>query len=311
MSLFAVVNPKAGGGRAAAAWPAISDLLRNAVGDFDHAFTTGPLDAKRKVSAAIARGEKLIVAVGGDGTANEAANGFLAADGTVNRSAALAVIPCGTGSDFGTSFGIDSDPEAAVAAIAAGRERLIDVGIATYLGDGGQTASRLFVNIASFGLSGTIARNVNRSVLASTLPGRVKYLAATLGALVSWQPVAIRLTADGKRLDREIMFAAVANGRYFGGGMAIAPDAVSDDGQFDIVIVGRTTKIYLARKIGLVYSGAHVTLPEVEIIRAKRLDVEIVSADSGRLVHLDLDGESPGRMPGSFSILSRALRLMI
>ncbi|MBZ0161089.1 MAG: YegS/Rv2252/BmrU family lipid kinase [Notoacmeibacter sp.] len=309
MSIAAIVNPGAGGGRAAALWPAIRDKLVRAAGEIEPIFTAGPMDGERLARAAVARGARVVVAVGGDGTANEVANGFLMADGTVTASAALAVIPCGTGSDFGTSFGIDSDADAAIAAIASGRERLIDVGRAAFVDTDGQPASRLFVNIASFGLSGTIARNVNLSARSSRMPGRVKYLVATLKALASWQPMRIRLSADGRVLEREIMFAAVANCRYFGGGMMVAPEAEPDDGLLDLVIVNRTTKLYLARKIGLVYRGAHTILPEVEIIRAKRLEVEVADSAGTGTACLELDGESPGRLPCSFSLLPRALRV--
>ncbi len=309
MSRIAIVNPRAGGGRAGALWPQLFKQLVDTAGAFEHVLTTGPLDAERQSRAAIARGAKLIVAVGGDGTTNEVLNGFAMADGTVARAAALGVIPCGTGSDFGTSFGIDSDPGAAIAAIASGRERLIDIGRADFTGDDGQPESRLFANIASLGLSGTIARNVNMSAASARLPGSLRYLTATLKALASWQPLRVRLTADGTEFEREIMFAAVANGRYFGGGMMVAPDAQPDDGLFDIVIVGRTTKLYLARKIGLVYRGAHTALPEVEIIRAARLSAEPVAAGGERPVFFDMDGETPGKLGCTFTMLPGALRL--
>lgn len=311
MSIVAIVNPGAGGGRAQALWPAIREKLERAAGAIEPVFTAGPMDGERLARAAIAQGARTVVAVGGDGTANEVANGFLSPDGTVTTSAAMAVIPCGTGSDFGTSFGIDSDPDAAITAIASGRERLIDVGRAEFTDMDGKRVSRLFVNIASFGLSGTIARNLNLSARSARLPGRLKYLVATLKALAPWQPVRIRIVADGTVMEREIMFAAIANCRYFGGGMMVAPEAEPDDGLLDLVIVNRTTKLYLARKIGLVYRGAHTALPEVEIIRARSVEAEVADGAASGAAFVELDGESPGRLPCGFSLLPRALRLAI
>ena len=309
MRTLVIINPTAGSGKAAARWPSIAAQLTSATGRFDHVFTETPNHATMLASRAAREGMERIIAVGGDGTANEVTNGILACRDTGAALPRLGVIPCGTGSDFCRSLGLKPDPAAAVARIASGATRLIDVGIAQYTRISGVVASRHFINIATFGLSGQISCNLNNRAKVSALPGPVRYLTETLRALASYRPPRMRITIDGKAIERGVYFAAVANAKYFGGGMHIAPAALLDDGLFDIVILDAISKWQLVRKIGKVYRGAHLNEPEITVLRGSHVIAETVIGEDAAMGLLDLDGEHSGMLRAEFRVLPKALRL--
>jgi diacylglycerol kinase family enzyme len=118
----------------------------------------------------------------------------------------------------------------------------------------------------------------------------------------------VRITIDdGEPVEAKMALVAVANGKFFGGGMMIAPDAALDDGQFDIVILRAASKLKLILDIRLLYGGRHRDHPSITILRGRKVVVEPIGGEDGALV--DIDGESPGRIPATFEILPGALRL--
>ncbi len=299
----------AGNGRAAARWPSISSQASAAFGSFTHAFTEQPGHATDLARKAVEEGVDRVIAVGGDGTANEVINGLLSLTAGSSAATSFGVIPCGTGSDFCRSLGLKPDPAAAIARIASGRERLIDVGHSTFTDKSGHTSQRLFINIATFGLSGIISANINDRSRAAFLPGPMRYLAGTLSALAGYRPPRMRITMDGTMVERDVHLAAVANACFFGGGMKIAPEASLDDGLFDVVILDAIPRLRLARKIAKVYGGRHLGEPEITFLRARHVIAENVDPGHAAMGLLDLDGENPGMLRAEFSILPKALRL--
>jgi diacylglycerol kinase (ATP) len=307
MTTFVVVNPKAGGGRAQQAWPEISDRLRAAIGAYTHTLTGGVGDASQLVRDAIAKGARRVIAVGGDGTVNEVVNGFIEA-GSPAGDPELAVLPVGSGVDFARGMDMASGIEAGIARLTGGQLRIIDLGRATYVSDRGRLESRTFANIASFGISGLIVRQVNAARTLPMLPAGVAYYGATLRALALFRFQRVRLTVDTRKpIEVDIAAVAVANGRYFGGGMMIAPDAQNDDGLFDIVILRGTSKAVLLRDLRLVYGGRHRAHPAITILRARRLVAEPAGGLGSTPVLLEMDGEAPGQLRSTFDVLPRAL----
>jgi len=305
---FVIVNPQAGGGRAGRRWPDLANRLRHAIGDFDHALTSGSGDATRLARQAIDSGADLVVAVGGDGTISEAVQGFADDKNQPRQGCAFAAIGAGTGADFVRSLQPGEPGLDAVAAMASGRQRRIDLGRVTYRGAEGQTESRLFINIASLGLSGTVNRAVNTRHVG-WLPGRLAYYGATLGALRRHQPATVRLTIDDEpALSLDVHMVAIANGQYFGGGMRVAPQARLDSGEFEIIILRGGSKWTLVRDLGQVYRGAHMDHPMIIARRGRRIMAEAVDQE-GTKVPVDIDGESPGDLAAGFEVLPGALVL--
>jgi YegS/Rv2252/BmrU family lipid kinase len=303
---FVVVNRQAGGGRAGRCCPELSRLLLDALGPVESATTEARGHATVLVRDAVDRGAKLVIAVGGDGTLNEAVNGLLRDDGTIEPGIRLAAIAAGTGSDFSRTVAPGRDLRGAVEAIAGGKARKIDLGRVRFDARGGRR-TRLFVNVASFGLSGAIDGIVEQR-RATILPGKAVFFLAALQAIAAYRFHRVRLTFDdAEQLETEIGLVAVANGRFFGGGMKIAPDAEPDDGLLDVVVLKRTSKPTLLRDLPLVYRGAHRNHPAVTIRRVRRLRAEPLDRADDAGVLLDLDGETPGLLPAEFDILPSAL----
>lgn len=308
---WVVVNPRARGGRAAALAPAIVERLRQCLGAIEVRQTQRRGHATEIARAGIAEGVATIVAIGGDGTASETASAYLGADGEVVPGPRFAFVPIGTGGDWLRSFGQDGSAEVALAQIAAGARRRIDLGRIRFVADDGAQAVRAFTNIASLGLSGPVDRAVNRFKAGRFLNGRMVFKLATLAALARYRFQRVRVTVDGAApVEATIALVAVANGGWFGGGMWIAPHARLDDAQLDIVLVRGENKPQLARDLKLVYTGDHLQMPATSAWKGRRVRVDPLDEAATGPVLLDIDGESPGRLPATFDIVPGAVEVL-
>ena len=246
----------------------------------------------------MAGGATLVVAVGGDGTVNEVANGL------AGTEAELAILPRGTGTDFVRTFGIPRDFEAAVQVAGAGNVRTIDLGRATYRTWAGGEGESYFANVASAGMSGAIAKRTNET--SKVLGGKLSYLWATFAVFSRWQADEVRVSVDGEIRDGRMHDVVVANGRYFGGGIMICPEAEPDDGRFDVLLIGDLTKRDLVLTMHKTYKGRHLPHPKAELLRGA-----VVGVDAPQALPVELDGEQPGTTPVRFEVVPRALRLRV
>ena len=244
-------------------------------------------------------GASLLVAVGGDGTVNEIVQGLAGRD-----EVELAVIPRGTGWDFVRTYGIPRRFEDAVAVALQGAVRTIDLGRARYRSWDGSDAESYFANIASAGMSGAIARRANET--SKALGGKASYLWATLAVFVRWRNDEVRVSVDGERRSARMYDVVVANGRYFGGGMMICPEAEPDDGLLDVLMIGDLTKRDLLLTLPKTYRGRHLPHPKAELLRGAFVEIE-----TDEPLPVELDGEQPGTTPMRLEIVPRALRLRV
>lgn len=300
-----VVNEHAGGGAMADIFRRTEHHLIDLLGAIEVAFTDGEGHAIGIVRDGLRQGFGRVIVGGGDGTLNECVNGFFDEDGApIAPDAELALLSGGTGGDFRKTLGIRST-EDAMAALAGGRVIPVDVGKVSFTGKQGPT-HRHFLNIASFGLSGLVDQNIGAW---RRMGGAVAYFGATLKSMWGWKNPKVQLTLDGETMaPRPIITVAVGNGRYFGGGMKICPDARLDSGVFEITVLGDLSRLELIMLSRSIYDGAHVYNPKVTVRRAK---VVVATPEPGRDVHLDIDGEPLGTLPARFELLPRALRLVV
>ena len=301
---FMIVNPHSSGGKTGELWPEIKETAYQTIGDFEFALTTGVGHATELARSALKQGYEMIVSVGGDGTNNEVVNGFFENGELINPEAVFGVVCSGTGSDFIKTAGIPRDFKKSVPMLAGRNYRLIDIGWMEHLDHSGKKVERYFINIASFGVGGAVDDLVNRS--KKLFGGKSAFLWASFRAGLFYQNQPVELELDGKKLERKIFNLAVANGRYFGAGMMVAPMAELDDGIFEVVILGDLAIPERMKLSRLIYKGEHLNLSKVEHFRAKE-----VSATSPETVLLDIDGEAPGSLPARFKILPKILRLKI
>ena len=305
-----VVNPRAGAGRAERHLPRVLRALTKSGVRVEVLRTARVGDATKLVREALLRGTAGVAVIGGDGTLNEATNGFFENEKAIRPEAWLAPLSCGTGGDFRKSIGSvnvarnGDGVEELVARMLASTPRLIDVGALRFTTHEGRDASRIFLNITSFGIGGLVDQLVN--VTPKWIGGGPAFLLGTLRALARYKPARIRMRIDeGPFVESVITNVAVANGRYFGGGMHIAPHAKLDDGQFDVITV-RATPLHEAMRLApKLYRGAHLSARSVDSGRGRRVVAEPVDARTHVL--LDVDGEAPGRLPATFEVLPQAL----
>ncbi len=303
-----IANPRSGGGATERRWGEFAAVLGDTLGTFEHRFTRDVGDGTRLAREALAEGFELVVAMGGDGTVSEVASGFFDGERPTHPEAVLGILPGGTGGDFLRTLGIPRTFAEAARGLRGTATRRIDVGLLEYTLEGGKTASRHFTNIASFGLGGVVDRIVNSS--KKPFGGKLAYLAATLQGGLQYKNQRVKVVLDdGEPQYKTIQSVAVANGRYFGGGMHIAPGASVDDGRFDVITLGDMTPLDFVKRGYKVYLGTHIGSPKIECQRAKI--VRAWPIDPKEAVLLDVDGEAPGQLPATFRILPGALRVKV
>lgn len=301
-----IVNPNSQGGRLGKQWPELADSITRAF-PFDEAITKGPGDAIELTRAALRGGAERIVAIGGDGTVNEVVNGFFDDGKPIAPDASFALIPFGTGGDFRRTVNLPVEFRDAVEVVAKHATKRIDVGRLEYTKPDGTRATRMFANITSFGVSGVVDRLVNES---GKKLGRLSFMYATAKATWSYKNKRVQLVFDERdRVEATINTVAVANGKYFGGKMMVAPDAELDDGAFDVVVMGDLTFGDLLKSGRRLYKGTHVSMDKVSQRRAKIVDAEPI--DPGDIVELDVDGENLGNLPARFTLVPNALKLVV
>jgi YegS/Rv2252/BmrU family lipid kinase len=299
---FVIVNPVAAAGAARRRWPGLARGLARVLPGFETAFSEGPGHAVELARRAQASGHELVVAVGGDGTLGEVASGLLEDGRASPARAALGLVPLGTGCDFARTLGLRSS-EQALERLGRGRAGRIDAGLARLQGRDGQVRERVFLNAAAFGCGGAVSQAIGRR--AKLLGGRIGFSLVTAWALLRHRDQRVRVSFDGGPAEElSVTNLAVCNGRYFGGGMQVAPGADPADGALDLTLwqgFGLRDFVLQRRRI---YDGTHVRLAGTRTGRLLRL-----RAESDERVAVDLDGEALGQLPLEIEILPAALEL--
>jgi diacylglycerol kinase family enzyme len=221
-------------------------------------------------------------------------------------------MPSGTGGDFRRTLKTPARAASAAAALRAGRTRLIDAGRVTFVNHSGESESRYFIGVASFGMSGRVierAKNEERKPRgADLISARFTYALAALQTAFAGENTKVKVSVDdGPERLLTIANLCVANARYFGGGMKVAPEARLDDGLFDLVIIGDLSAAEIFANSPRLYLGKHLSMKRVACVRAARLAAR--PAKSGESILLEVDGELPGRLPATFEILPQRLRV--
>jgi diacylglycerol kinase (ATP) len=295
-----VVNPVAGYGRARRLLPWLRRHLAPLAPDATVVETEAPGHARELAKAAADAGHDRVLAVGGDGTAQEVVNGLLDDDGRLP----LAILPEGSGNDLARGLGLPRDLLSALRIAVGDTFEAIDIGRASR-GDG--KSPRHFAAAGGVGFDAQVAAVMARPRRAWQR-GRIGYLVSTLLELRRFQNRRLRLrleTPDGPReIERTVLMAAIANGAYYGGGMQICPGATVSDGWLDVCLVGDISRLEAVRQLPGIYRGRHVTHPAVEFIRARSVEI---SGDPQSLVHLD--GEPFGGLPLQVDLLPLAIRV--
>lgn len=306
-----IVNPRSAGGATDKTWAQTASDLRTHFGPYQVEFTKGPRDAIEIAEREAKAGRSFIIACGGDGTINEVANGIMLS----GKDAELGVLPSGTGGDFRRTIAMPATHRKAARILRDGETKLMDVGKITFQDFDDKTVSRCFLNVSSFGLAASIIERVKASSAMNWLPvksvrGRAGFALSTLKEVVDLDPVTIRVRIDGGNERRlQTLNFCVANARYFGGGMLIAPGAKINDGLLDVVNIGDIGTAKILLNAYTLYKGTLSRLDEVKSTLAAK--IEVSPANSSQTILLETDGELPGKLPAVYEIIPNALRIRI
>jgi diacylglycerol kinase (ATP) len=284
-----IVNPAAGAGRAIRAVPELQKALASR--DAEVVLTQRPGQASDLARKAAQDGHTPVVGVGGDGTLQEVVNGLMR-DST---AATMAVVPMGTGNDFARCVGLPTDLQEAVKLVYDGTPRTMDLG---------RCGQRVFLNAGGVGFDARVAMTAARMPRALRR-GALPYVLAVLREVVPNASSMLTIYLDDHVIEQRALMVAVANGRFYGGGMMICPEAVRTDGLLEVCVVGDLTRREVLGLLPKLFSGGHVGHPRVRFYQSREVRVE---GPGGTFVQTD--GEIQGDVPVEFTAVPAAIRIM-
>jgi YegS/Rv2252/BmrU family lipid kinase len=288
-----IVNPKAAGGKAIKQLPEISAVASSFAPEYLLHVTSSIEDARLRAREFANMGIERIVAVGGDGTFNEVANGILESE----HRAALGIVPAGTGCDLPRSLGIPGSIKESLEFALTGDARPMDVGLART-----STTERHFLNVAGLGFDAKVADRAQRTKLLS---GKKAYIAALAQSLTDFGYIDVRIEVNGAEIATKAVFVSVANAQYLAGGFHFAPMARIDDGLLDLAIIDDISLPGFIKAVPSVMRGKHLSNPHWSHYTTTHVRI---SSTTPALVQLD--GEIVGTSPAEFSVVPGALDIV-
>jgi YegS/Rv2252/BmrU family lipid kinase len=298
---YFIINPAAGAGRTVKQWPMISQYINDLGIKFETNMTDSPGHAINLAYDAVKQGYKYIVAVGGDGTVSEIANGIYKANAL--NEVKLGIVSTGTGADYIRTVGIPRNFEDACKRLASSEIKKVDLGMIECSKDG-KTEKRLFVNFAGIGFDAEIVKATTQKYKAM---GKVSaYLLGLFTTLVSYQNKEVDIIVGDTSEKKRICTVIMGNGNYGGGGMYTTPEAIIDDGLLDILIIGDLSKPDLLNSLPMIYKGTHLKHPKVFLKKAKEVTIKPAIEMS-----IQADGDIVGESPATFSIIEQKLCLVV
>ena len=300
-----IVNPSSSNGNTGKEWPEFEKTIKNSGIDLDVKHTEYPLHATGITKDALKSGYEVIVSVGGDGTMNEVLNGFFEEGKQINEDACLAILSRGTGCDLIRTLGIEKSVDSLIEILKNPKTITCDVGLCKFIEYGGKKSERYFLNISDVGIGGETTYRVNKR--SKLLRGFLSFLIASVNTIVLYKNKILEINIDDKiNLNEKLNSIIIANGRYFGGGMEVAPLAKMDDGLFDIIILGNLNKLELISNLPKIYKGTHLSHPKISRYLGKHIKVR--SLDKALV---ELDGEQPGTIDAEYDIIPKGIKILV
>lgn len=300
MKTYIIMNPNAG--RTRSVWQKVEPNLTHWLTDYELITTQHPREIAAHLQHMPQTAPLRIISLGGDGTNNHILKAMMIHRQTYPQfSVVFGTIPAGTGRDFVRSTAIPLDPiQAAEYLFTKAVPCAMDVGMIQI-----NDESHHYMNISNIAIANDVVRRVERS------PKRPwSFFVAIVQSLLAFQPKAVRIELDQSAwFEGEIYVAAIANGRYTGQGLHIAPHASLDDGLFDVIVGEKMPAHQLLKVVPLIYSGQHITHPHVKEGRAQQVTITSLT---GQAIGLDIDGElSDGAERLSYQMIPAALTILL
>jgi len=306
-----IINPNAGNKKGQKDWEKISSALNRYKIDFVPVFTEYQQHAIELCKQYINKSFVKIIAVGGDGTLNEIVNSIFLQNKYPVSEITLAAISVGTGNDWGRMYNIPADYVEAVKVIKRGKTFVQDAGVVEYNTRSSEVSGfirekKYFINAAGLGFGAEVVKKVNQKKALGKKSSQLVYLKDLFSCLFSYKLYRLRITIDDYFIEDNIFTMSVGINKYSGGGMKQLPDAIPDDGLFDITIIKHIRKFEVIKNVHRLYNGTIGKHKRVETLTGKKVNIE-----SDSKVLLESDGESLGFPPYSFEIIPKSLRIVI
>jgi YegS/Rv2252/BmrU family lipid kinase len=270
--------------------------------------TVHPRHAEKLTVEALKDGCHFLIAVGGDGTLNEMVNGFFKSGGMEKYKTCLGVMPFGTGNDFARGNGINRDIDQLYNLIKTNRPKLLDAGSMQFRLKDGTVNTRYFDNIADLGIGADVVARVNGVHLRKKiLGGKLTFFISILLTFLTYKHKKIRVSWEGFDYEGTVLSLVVANGRYFGSGLGIAPEAKLDDGLFEVVIFADLTIMDYLRNYSKLRRAERIDHPEVFYHRTNTLQIH----SDGGVVIVEADGEIEGQAPILYTCLPGSMPFLV
>ncbi|MFP6748814.1 MAG: diacylglycerol kinase family protein [Alphaproteobacteria bacterium] len=307
MPALVIVNPAAGQGACAKAWPDIETGLRVALGEIEVAMTAHAGQETELARQGVADGVGHFIAVGGDGTMNGVVNGIMGDGAPANDGIALSVVPAGTANELARAIGVHGDAMGAIKGIASGRVQRFDLLQADCTGLDGAAHRHYGALAVSWGGAAEIVHRTNTSRFLKKLGGRFSYYANTLIVTLTYPMRRCDLTIDDQEFKDQVYYSGlVCNTEFLGGGMRLAPGADHADGVADLLFFKDIPRReIILQKPSWLFEGHHIEHPKVDFIRGR-----IFTVEGGPETLVDADGETIGRLPLRVETLKQALTII-
>lgn len=285
---YFILNPCAGRGRSVKIMQRIKEIMEKKSTKYRIIETEYPGHATIIAKDAVKNGYKRIIAVGGDGTVLEVANGM------IGEEAALGIIPAGTGNDFIKTVGIPNDPEIALEIMLLNKHKKVDIGIVN--------KNRYFLNVSGTGFDVEVLKNTEK--VKGFLTGIAAYYTAVLMAVFGYKFKKVTLRTKDTVIERCVLLVAVANGIAYGGGMRVAPEASIQDGLLDVTIIEKLPRWKILIELPKFIKGDHKHIKQIEKFKCESVTIETEKAEP-----INLDGEIIGTTPVTFSVMRDAINV--
>ncbi|WP_297984527.1 diacylglycerol kinase family protein [uncultured Chryseobacterium sp.] len=261
----------------------------------------------------LSKGFTNLIAVGGDGTLNEVLNGtihYFSQNKTVDfeslRKIKIGVLPCGSGNDFVRNFSQEFDVKHLKINIQNNSFESIDIGKCTFQNEKREEETRYFINIADLGMGAETMKVKEKIPVWSG--AKFRYFFSILSTLLVYKKKELQLISNDFEWKGKCLNLVVANGKYFGNGLGIAPKASVSDGKFDITVVGNISLVDYALNIGKVKKSKPLEHREIHYFKGKSFEVKTLSGEEALI---DIDGEVSGFSPAKFEILEKTVNFIV
>ena len=302
----AIVSSRSGGGKAVKDWPRIENILKAKGINYSATVTDHAYHAIELARDAVLEGWRNLLVVGGDGAMHEVINGLYSQQEVSPSEVTIALIPVGSGNDWGRFHKIPSDYAASVDLVADARNhvRVQDIARVDTRMDGAPYC-RYMINVGGLGFDSDVCRRFDLAK-ARGHAGDKQYLHCLLSGFLAYRCLQFRVSVDGKEFFRGPAFSvALGLGRYCGGGMMQTPEAIPDDGLIDLTVVRKLSKVKFLLKVPTLLNGTIFKNKEVLHTRGRRIDISAAPYS-----YMEVDGEAVGITPVHISVIPGGVKVV-